>query len=144
MYLETLPSREWKIHLQHRSWRWPVLPLGALGTVGPWPRLWWRRDLIASFHWEWGQQQQGLNSFQERTGTVVIVKLVCSPVPDRVMDSPRLGMSAQQYSLWCCCWNWGLAPHHVASRPVSPTLFDSVSYPNKSCFSKYLFCFSWL
>ena len=39
MYLETLPSREWKIHLQHRSWRWPVLPLGALGTVGPWPRL---------------------------------------------------------------------------------------------------------
>ena len=39
MYLETFPSRESKAHLQYRSWRWPVLPLGALGIVGTWPRL---------------------------------------------------------------------------------------------------------
>lgn len=106
---------------------------------------WWRRDLITSFHWAWWQQQ-GLNSFLERTGTVLIVGLVCTPGPDRGVDSPSLGVSAQQYNLWCRCWNggviWGLAPHHVASKPVSPTLFASMGYPNKSCFSKYLFCFS--
>lgn len=107
---------------------------------------WWKRDLITSFRWEWWQQQQWLNSFPESTGTTVVVKLVCDPVPDRAVDSASLGVSAQRYNLWCWCWNcgviWGLVPHHVASKPVSPTLSDSMSYPNKSCFSNYLFCFS--
>ena len=158
MYLETFPSRESKAHLQYRSWRWPVLPLGALGIVGTWPRL-CHADYADSETSEVMEGPYYFISLRVRTAAAG-AKFISRKDRDhgysetgvqsssRQMDSPSLGMSTQQYSLRCCCWNcgviWGLAPHHVASKPVSPTLFDSVSYPNKSCFSKYLFCFSWL